>query len=65
MNEEFPKEIYQKACEHLTPSSGSLREVYAVKKTEEISEIQEESICCHGGFCGTDLLSVCGSSGGF
>ena len=38
MNEEFPKEIYQKACERLTPSSGSLREVYAVKKPKNIQD---------------------------
>ena len=32
MNEEFPKEIYQKACERLTPSSGSRSEERRVGK---------------------------------
>ena len=43
MNEEFPKEIYQKACEHLTPSSGSLREVYAVKKPKKYPRFKRKA----------------------
>ena len=43
MNEAFPKEIYQKACERLTPSSGSLREVYAVKKPKKYPRLKRKA----------------------
>lgn len=43
MNEAFSKEIYQKACERLTPSSGSLREVYAVKKPKKYPRLKRKA----------------------
>ena len=43
MNEEFPKKIYQKACGHLTPSSGAVKEVYEMTKPKKYPRLKRKA----------------------
>ena len=61
MNEEFPKEIYQKACERLTPSSGSLREVYAVKKPKKYPRFKRKAFAATAA-SDTDIRQAAGEA---
>ena len=66
MNEAFPKEIYQKACERLTPSSGSLREVYAVKKPKKYPRLKRKAFAATAAsvvlICSTDIRQAAGEA---
>ena len=43
MNEEFPKKNYQKACGHLTPSSGAVKEVYKMTKPKKYPRLKRKA----------------------